>query len=118
MITSLEMAKLCAHYADQKKAEDILILDLRGISSVTDYFVIVSGHAEPHLKAIRNEIEFQLKERGIRAHGIDGFPSSQWLVMDYLDVLVHIFAKDRREFYSLERLWGDAPKVDWADSNP
>ena len=109
----LQIARLCAQAADQKKAEDIVILDLQEISSVADFFVIVSGTSEPHLKAIRNEIETRLKEQDVRARGIDGFPQSQWVVMDYFDVLVHIFVRERREFYSLERLWGDARRVEW-----
>lgn len=113
-MTSLEIARGCAQSADLKKAEDILILDVREISAVTDFFVIVSGQAEPHLKAIRDEIEKRLKEQGVRAHRVDGIPHSHWIVMDYLDVLVHVFSKERREFYCLEQLWGDAPRVEWA----
>ena len=113
-MNSLQIARLCAQAADQRKGENILVLDLREISSVADYFVIISGTSEPHLKAIRNEIESSLKEQNVRAQGIDGFPQSQWVVMDYLDVMVHIFARDRREFYSLERLWGDARRIEWA----
>lgn len=113
-MTSLQIASLCAQAADHKKGEDILVLDLREISSITDFFVIVSGQSEPHLKAIRNEIEEQLGKNSVRARGIDGFPMSHWVVMDYLDVVVHIFSKERREFYSLERLWGDAPRINWS----
>ncbi len=112
-MTSLQITRLCAQAADDRKAEDILALDLREISSVADFFVIASGSSEPHLKAIRNHIEAKLKEKGVVARGIDGFPMSQWVVMDYFDVLVHVFSKERREFYSLERLWGDAKQVEW-----
>ncbi len=111
----LQIARLCARAADHRKGENILLLDVRKISSVTDYFVIVSGQAEPHLKAVRNEIEDQLQKEGIRPHGIDGFPFSQWIVMDYLDVVVHIFAAGKRDFYDLERLWGDAERVAWQE---
>lgn len=111
-MTSLELARLCARHADHRKGEDIQILDISAISSVADYFVIISGQSEPHLKAIRNEIEEQLKKERISPRSIDGFPQSQWVVMDYNDVLVHIFAAAQREFYALERLWGDAPRVD------
>jgi len=112
-MTSLQIAHLCAQAADRKKGEEIIVLDVREISSVADFFVIVSGQSEPHLKAIRNEIEEKLKEAGADAKGIDGFPMSHWVVMDYIDVIVHIFSKERREFYALERLWGDAKRVDW-----
>ena len=112
-MTSLQIARLCAQLADRKKGEDIVVLDLREISSVADFFVIISGQSEPHLKAIRNEIESKLKEENVHPKGIDGFPHSQWLVMDYLDIMVHIFTKERRGFYALERLWGDTRHINW-----
>jgi ribosome-associated protein len=90
------------------------VLDLRGISTFTDFFVICSGTSEPHLKAIAGEIETKLKqEHAIRATAIDGFPASQWMVLDYLQVIVHVFHETKREFYSLEDLWGDAARVEW-----
>jgi ribosome-associated protein len=90
------------------------VLDLRGISTFTDFFVICSAGSEPQLKAIAGEIETRLKEdHGIRAVAVDGFPASQWMVLDYLQVVVHIFHSDKRAFYSLEDLWGDAPRVSW-----
>ena len=91
-----------------------MVLDLRGISTFTDFFVICSATSEPHLKAIAGEIETRLREdHGIRAVAIDGFPASQWIVLDYLQVVVHVFHQDKRAFYSLEDLWGDAPRVEW-----
>jgi ribosome-associated protein len=88
------------------------VLDLAGISSFTDFFVICSAGSEPQLKAIANEIETRLKEDyGLRAAAVDGFPASQWIVLDYLEVVVHIFHRDKRGFYSLEDLWGDAPRI-------
>jgi ribosome-associated protein len=90
------------------------VLDLRGISTFTDFFVICSANSEPQLKAIANEIETRLKEHhAVRPTAIDGFPASQWIVLDYLEVVVHIFHRDKRGFYSLEDLWGDAPRVEW-----
>jgi ribosome-associated protein len=95
-----------------------VILDLRGISSFTDFFVICSGTSEPHLKAIAGEIEQRLKEdHGIRPVAVDGFPASQWMVLDYLQVIVHVFHSDKRAFYSLEDLWGDAPRLEFAEVN-
>jgi ribosome-associated protein len=89
-------------------------LDLAGISSFTDFFVICSANSEPQLKAIAGEIETRLREEhGRRAVAIDGFPASQWIVLDYLEVVVHIFHRDKRGFYSLEDLWGDATRVAW-----
>ena len=90
------------------------MLDLRGISTFTDFFVICSGTSEPQLKAIAGEIETRLREdHSIRAVAIDGFPASQWIVLDYLQVVTHIFHRDKRAFYSLENLWGDAPQLQW-----
>jgi ribosome-associated protein len=111
-INSEQLAQTIADIAGDKKAEDIVALDLRGISSFTDFFVICSGTSEPHLKAIINELEERLrKEHGLRPVAVDGFPLSQWVVADYADVVVHIFHTDKRAFYSLEDLWGDAPRL-------
>ncbi len=91
-----------------------MVLDLRGISTFTDFFVICSATSEPQLRAIAGEIEGRLKkEHKIKASAMDGFPTSQWIVIDYLQVVVHIFHQEKRSFYSLEDLWGDAPRFDW-----
>jgi ribosome-associated protein len=88
------------------------VLDLRGISTFTDFFVICSGNSEPHLKAIASEIETRLRDNhGVRAAAVDGFPASQWIVLDYLQVIVHVFHGEKRGFYSLEDLWSDAPRL-------
>ena len=89
-------------------------MDLRGISTFTDFFVICSGTSEPHLKAIAGEVETKLKDdHDVRATAIDGFPASQWIVLDYLQVIVHVFHQAKRDFYSLEDLWSDAPRMEW-----
>ena len=89
-----------------------MVLDLQGISTFTDFFVICSGTSEPHLKAVAGEIEGRLKaDYGLRPASIDGFPASQWIVLDYMQVIVHVFHREKREFYSLEDLWGDAPRL-------
>ncbi len=89
------------------------MLDLRGISTFTDYFVICSGTSEPHLKAIASEIQGKLKENFQTAPAaVDGFPISQWVIIDYINVLVHIFHSEKRSFYGLEDLWGDAPRLE------
>ena len=91
------------------------MLDSRDISTFTEFFVICSGTSEPQLKAIANEIETRLREdHSLRPVAIDGFPASQWMVLDYLQVVVHIFHREKRAFYSLEDLWGDAPRIVWA----
>ena len=95
-----------------------MVFDLQGISSFTDFFVICSGASEPQLKAIAGEIEDRLKkEHGVKPVSVDGFPASQWIVLDYLQVIVHVFRQEKREFYSLEDLWSDAPRVAWESAN-
>ena len=106
------MALLCRELADNKKAEDIVILDLRKISSITEYFVICTGTSEPHLRAIVDEIQEHLREEHqLTARGTDGGINTNWVVMDYFDVIVHVMRADVRELYNLEDLWGDAPQV-------
>jgi len=109
---SRRLALLCRELADNKKAEDIAILDLRELSSVTDYFVIASGTSEPHLRAIVEEITDKLREdHRLRPNAIDGTLQTAWVVLDYFDVIVHVMRRDVRERYDLETLWGDAPRV-------
>ncbi len=109
-----ELAIAAARHADDKKAEHITVLDLRGLSTLADYFVICSAGSSPHLNAIRREIADQLKiEYGISAYGSDGGLDSQWVVLDFVDVVVHILHAEKREFYALEKLWSDAPRIEW-----
>lgn len=112
------IALAAAQAAADKKAADIRILDLRKVSSFSDYFVICTGTSEPHLKAIGSEIREKLRDNlGLTAHA-DGFPASQWVVLDYSGVLIHIFQADKRAFYDLESLWRDAPVVPFEDAPP
>ena len=109
---SKKLALLCYELADSKKAENIVILDLREISSITDYFVIGSGSSEPHLRAIIEEISEKLKENhGVSPRATDGSLETAWVVLDYFDVIVHVMRSDVRERFDLEGLWGDAPRV-------
>ncbi len=113
------MARAAAKYADDKKAEDIVIMDVRGISPVTDYFVICSVTSMPQLRAVRDEIEYQFKtEHHARPLAGDRNLESLWLILHYGDVMVHIFHKDKRDFYALEDLWSDAPIVPWSPTLP
>lgn len=107
-----KLALLCRKLADDKKAEDIVVLDVRILSSVTDYFVIATGTSEPHLRAIESEVLGTLSdEHGIRPANTEGNAHSNWIVADYFDVIVHLMRKDVREKYDLEGLWSDAPRV-------
>lgn len=109
---SKKLALLCRELAENRKAEDIVILDLRKLSTITDYFVICTGTSEPHLRAIVDEIEEKLeKEHHLSPRGMDGTLNTAWVVLDYFDVIVHVMRADVRELYNLEDLWGDAPRV-------
>jgi ribosome-associated protein len=109
---SLDLALQCVWAAQDKKAHDPIILDLRGISSITDYLVVCSAQSEPQIKAIANGVEAALKESlGRHPLAVDGFPTSQWIVIDYGDVMLHIFHEQKRGVYALEDLWSDAPQV-------
>ena len=109
---SRRLALLCREFADNKKAEGIVILDVRELSSVTDYFVIVTGTSEPHLRAILDELTDKLRdEHRVRPRAVDGTAHGAWVVLDFFDVIVHIMRADVRERYDLEGLWGDAPQV-------
>ena len=89
-----------------------MVIDLRNISTFTDYFVICSGTSEPHLKAIAGEIQDRLKKDYlIKPYAVDGYPVSQWIIVDYSNVIVHILHEQKREYYRLEDLWSDAPRV-------
>jgi ribosome-associated protein len=109
---SKKLALLCRKLAENKKAENAVILDVRKLSSVTDYFVIVSGGSEPHLRAITNEVTDQLRqEHQVRPRTVEGEATSTWQVLDFFDVIMHVMREDVRQKYDLESLWGDAPRV-------
>lgn len=106
------MALRCRELADDKKAENIVILDVRHVSSITDYFVLCTGTSEPHLRAIVDEITEGLEiEPGIRPRAADGTLETAWIVLDYFDVIVHVMRQDTRDHYNLEGLWGDVPRL-------
>lgn len=111
-MTSRQLAQWCAWLADNRKAENIVILDVSKLSSVTDFFVIASGGSEPHLRAISSEITETLRDDfGVRPNGIDGSTQTAWMALDYFDVIVHIMKPESRALYDLEGLWRDAPRV-------
>ncbi len=119
MADSLTIAKTCAKYADEIQAEDIEVLDLRGLSSLADFFVICTATSLPHLKAVNRDIRKNTEEEiGETPRSSEGDPASLWMVIDYVDVVVHIFHEETREFYSLEELWSDAPRVEVEFSRP
>ena len=103
---------LCAtNAALERNARDTVVLDLRGISDVTDFFLILSGDSDTHTRAISENILDRLRESGFRPVGVEGSAGGRWILMDFVGLVVHVFLPAVREFYQLERLWGDAPFV-------
>jgi ribosome-associated protein len=118
-LSGAELSLRIADAAGRKKAENIVALDLRGISTLTEFYVICSGSSEPQLKAIVDEIQDVLRtDLGVRARRVDGFPYSQWVVADFGDVIVHVFHESKRHHYALEDLWGDAPRLPLPEAVP
>ena len=111
MLNSLESAQLCAGAADSKKAFEILLLDLRKLTSICDYFVICSGSNSTQVGAIAEEIGGELAKAGVRPSHVEGATGANWVLMDYGDVVVHVFEEQTRTYYSLEKLWGEAPRI-------
>lgn len=108
-MTAHELARKAADLALDKRAYDVKILDLRKVSSVCDFFVICSATADVQVKAIADHVRDELARAGDKCWHREGYESLRWVLLDYVDVVVHIFQKDVREFYALETLWGDAP---------
>ena len=102
----------CIKAALKKKAFDVIALDIRAYTSVADYFVLCSGSSNRQAQAIAESIELDLKKHGFYALGIEGFTHGSWILLDYGDIVMHIFYQPVRDFYGLERLWADAPKVE------
>jgi ribosome-associated protein len=111
MHNALESAQLCAEAADAKKALNILILDLRALTYIADYFVICSGSNITQVGAIADGVGQALAKAGIRPSHVEGGAEATWVLMDYGDVVVHVFEEQARIYYSLEKLWGDAPRI-------
>lgn len=111
MLSALETALLTAESADDKKAFDILVLDLRGLTYITDYFVICSCSSTTQMAAVAEWITEKLAKAGRRPSHIEGGQEATWILIDYSDVVVHIFEERTRLYYGLEKLWADAPRV-------
>lgn len=109
----IKHVKMSVKASQAKKAEDIVVLDLQGISSFTDYFIIMQGNSKRQNLAIYENIETELKNENIRPLSIEGRKNAEWILMDYGSFIIHIFSKEAREYYYLEKLWGDAPRSDY-----
>jgi ribosome-associated protein len=114
-ISPKDISIQCAKIASSKKAEDIVILDIRGLSYVADFFVICTGQSDVQNKAIADELEATLKKKKVFLHHVEGYPEAHWILMDFGVVIVHIFYDEIRKFYGLEELWGDAKIVPWCE---
>ena len=111
-----ELASVIEGYASDVKAQNVVELDLRGVLGYTDYFVICSGNTDRQTKAIHDRIHQGLKkEHGLLPRRVEGLSEARWILLDYLDVVVHVFTPEARDFYRLEQLWGEAPKREIAD---
>lgn len=107
---TLEKIKTCAQYAEEKKAKDILVLELKGLTDITDYFLVANGTSERHVKTISEHIETSMKRDGILSYSMEGYNEGRWVIIDYRDMIVHIFIEPLRDLYDLEGLWMEAKR--------
>lgn len=114
-MNSYEQSILTAKAISSKKGLNIKLIEIGDISSLADYMVIATGTSSTNVKAIADEVEYQLDEAGISVSHIEGYRSNSWILLDYVDVIVHIFSDEAREFYDLERLWQDGKEIDISD---
>lgn len=97
---------------DLKRAEDIQVIGIKDLTVIADYFIIANGNSTTQTKALADEVEYQLKEKGVMPTRTEGYQGAQWIVLDYSDIVVHVFYKETRQYYNLERLWSDGENVD------
>ena len=116
ILNPLDLARRLAAVAEDKVATDTVILDLRGVGAFTDFFVICSGANDRQTRAIAEHVRLQLKEDGVAPRGAAGEREGTWILLDYLDAVLHVFTPAAREFYGLEELWGDVPEIELAAS--
>lgn len=112
---SKEMAKLAISALEDKKAEDISLIDISGVSVLADYFLIASGTNRNQVQALIDSVEEKLGKNGCHPKQIEGYETANWILMDYGDIIVHVFDRDNRLFYDLERIWRDGKKIDTAE---
>ncbi|MGH2794278.1 MAG: ribosome silencing factor [Actinomycetota bacterium] len=106
-----------ARAAAEKKASDVVVLDVRELIVITDYFVIASGGTERHVRTISEEVEHALAVKGIKPVRREGLQQGRWALIDFVDIVVHVFTTEERDYYELERLWKDAPRTRWEQSS-
>ena len=113
-MTSLELASKAAAFLDSKKAERLSVIEIENISSLADYFVIATGNNNTHVRALADELEEKLKGEGLPPARVEGYRSNSWILLDWGNVVIHIFTQEGRDFYDLDRLWADGKKVEWS----
>lgn len=106
----LEKAQICARFADEKKANDIVVLELIGLTDIADYFVLATGTSERHVRTIADSIELGMKETGMKPFSLEGYDEGRWVIIDYQNVIAHVFVESLRELYDLESLWIEAKR--------
>ena len=109
--SSLALAQRAAQIAIDNKAQDVVLLDLRGVTDMTDFFIIASGTSDTHVRAIGEHVLEEMKKEGTPAHHVEGLERGRWVLLDFVDFVVHVFHPTLRNFYQLERLWADAEQV-------
>jgi ribosome-associated protein len=107
----IQMARRAAEICADSKAMDVVLLDLHGVTDMTDYFIVASGTSDTHVRSVAQHVEEALSKLGVRAHSVEGMAQGRWVLLDYVDFVVHVFHPSLRSFYQLERLWGDAPAL-------
>jgi len=112
---ALELARVCARIADDNRAKDVLLLDLRKATPLVDFFVIATASTRRQSNAIASEIDQEMKSIKEFKLGLEGSEEGRWVLVDYGDFVVHLFSGDARQYYALEEVWGDAPRLDWKD---
>lgn len=113
---SLDLAKLCAQVGLDSKGEDIVIIDVRGIASYTDHFVVMNGRSTRHVMGLAEALEGELRSKRVKASRAEGLQDGMWVLLDFDDVVVHIFYHEQRDFYDLEGLWHEAPQIKVEDN--
>ena len=108
-----EIAVEIAWLADEQKARDIAVLDVRNVCNFTDYFVVATCDSTPQLRALGHKVQRHLREKGVRPYAVAGYETTTWIVEDYGDVVLHLFSPAARDYYEFERLWNDAARVEW-----
>lgn len=111
-LTQQQILEIAVKALDSKKAEDIKVIKIKDISVLADYFIIADGTSSTQTKALADEVDFKLSEQGIQPHSVQGNNGSNWIILDYSDIMIHVFSRDQREFYNLERLWSDGEEID------